>query len=154
MLIKRIPKKWGKAEYVPFKVDGTTLYAGQGENTVHADLQEIQSDMAQTVYIMQDYSGTLSVGFNSYLPYILLMAEIPPYQMQMVDTGEKNKDGDEQYKPERVPIDIDNIQFTLWPMQVAIESESAAANTTTESATTATAAETTAAETTADTKGE
>ncbi|AVO74739.1 hypothetical protein MEEL106852_01160 [Megasphaera elsdenii] len=149
MLIKRIPKKWGKAEYVPFKVDGTTLYAGQGENTVHADLQEIQSDMAQTVYIMQDYSGTLSVGFNSYLPYILLMAEIPPYQMQMVDTGEKNKDGDEQYKPERVPIDIDNIQFTLWPMQVAIESESAAANTTTESATT-----TTAAETTADTKGE
>lgn len=149
MLIKRIPKKWGKAEYVPFKVDGTTLYAGQGENTVHADLQEIQSDMAQTVYIMQDYSGTLSVGFNSYLPYILLMAEIPPYQMQMVDTGEKNKDGDEQYKPERVPIDIDNIQFTLWPMQVAIESESAAANTTTESATTATAAETTA-----DTKGE
>lgn len=149
MLIKRIPKKWGKAEYVPFKVDGTTLYAGQGENTVHADLQEIQSDMAQTVYIMQDYSGTLSVGFNSYLPYILLMAEIPPYQMQMVDTGEKNKDGDEQYKPERVPIDIDNIQFTLWPMQIAIESESAAANTTTESATT-----TTAAETTADTKGE
>lgn len=149
MLIKRIPKKWGKAEYVPFKVDGTTLYAGQGENTVHADLQEIQSDMAQTVYIMQDYSGTLSVGFNSYLPYILLMAEIPPYQMQMVDTGEKNKDSDEQYKPERVPIDIDNIQFTLWPMQVAIESESAAANTTTESATTATAAETTA-----DTKGE
>lgn len=149
MLIKRIPKKWGKAEYVPFKVDGTTLYAGQGENTVHADLQEIQSDMAQTVYIMQDYSGTLSVGFNPYLPYILLMAEIPPYQMQMVDTGEKNKDGDEQYKPERVPIDIDNIQFTLWPMQVAIESESAAANTTTESATT-----TTAAETTADTKGE
>lgn len=149
MLIKRIPKKWGKAEYVPFKVDGTTLYAGQGENTVHADLQEIQSDMAQTVYIMQDYSGTLSVGFNSYLPYILLMAEIPPYQMQMVDTGEKNKDGDEQYKPERVPIDIDNIQFALWPMQVAIESESAAANTTTESATT-----TTAAETTADTKGE
>lgn len=149
MLIKRIPKKWGKAEYVPFKVDGTTLHAGQGENTVHADLQEIQSDMAQTVYIMQDYSGTLSVGFNSYLPYILLMAEIPPYQMQMVDTGEKNKDGDEQYKPERVPIDIDNIQFTLWPMQVAIESESAAANTTTESATT-----TTAAETTADTKGE
>ncbi len=149
MLIKRIPKKWGKAEYVPFKVDGTTLYAGQGENTVHADLQEIQSDMAQTVYIMQDYSGTLSVGFNSYLPYILLMAEIPPYQIQMVDTGEKNKDGDEQYKPERVPIDIDNIQFTLWPMQVAIESESAAANTTTESATT-----TTAAETTADTKGE
>lgn len=149
MLIKRIPKKWGKAEYVPFKVDGTTLYAGQGENTVHADLQEIQSDMAQTVYIMQDYSGTLSVGFNSYLPYILLMAEIPPYQMQMVNTGEKNKDGDEQYKPERVPIDIDNIQFTLWPMQVAIESESAAANTTTESATT-----TTAAETTADTKGE
>lgn len=149
MLIKRIPKKWGKAEYVPFKVDGTTLYAGQGENTVHADLQEIQSDMAQTVYIMQDYSGTLSVGFNSYLPYILLMAEIPPYQMQMVDTGEKNKDGDEQYKPERVPIDIDNIQFTLWPMQVAIESESAAANTTMESATT-----TTAAETTADTKGE
>lgn len=149
MLIKRIPKKWGKAEYVPFKVDGTTLYAGQGENTVHADLQEIQSDMAQTVYIMQDYSGTLSVGFNSYLPYILLMAEIPPYQMQMVDTGEKNKDGDEQYKPERVPIDIDNIQFTLWPMQVAIESESAAANTTTKSATT-----TTAAETTADTKGE
>lgn len=77
------------------------------------------------------------------------MAEIPPYQIQMVDTGEKNKDGDEQYKPERVPIDIDNIQFTLWPMQVAIESESAAANTTTESATT-----TTAAETTADTKGE
>lgn len=149
MLIKRIPKKWGKAEYVPFKVDGTTLYAGQGENTVHADLQEIQSDTAQTVYIMQDYSGTLSVGFNSYLPYILLMAEIPPYQMQMVDTGEKNKDGDEQYKPERVPIDINNIQFTLWPMQVAIESESAAANTTTESATT-----TTAAETTADTKGE
>lgn len=149
MLIKRIPKKWGKAEYVPFKVDGTTLYAGQGENTVHADLQEIQSDMAQAVYIMQDYSGTLSVGFNSYLPYILLMAKIPPYQMQMVDTGEKNKDGDEQYKPERVPIDIDNIQFTLWPMQVAIESESAAANTTTESATT-----TTAAETTADTKGE
>lgn len=149
MLIKRIPKKWGKAEYVPFKVDGTTLYAGQGENTVHADLQEIQSDMAQTVYIMQDYSGTLSVGFNSYLPYILLMAEIPPYQMQMVDTGEKNKDGDEQYKPERVPIDIDNIQFTLWPMQVAVESESAAANTTTESAAT-----TTAAETTADTKGE
>lgn len=149
MLIKRIPKKWGKAEYVPFKVDGTTLYAGQGENTVHADLQEIQSDMAQTVYIMQDYSGTLSVGFNSYLPYILLMAEIPPYQMQMVNTGEKNKDGDEQYKPERVPIDIDNIQFTLWPMQVAIESESAAANTTTESATT-----TTAAETTEDTKGE
>lgn len=149
MLIKRIPKKWGKAEYVPFKVDGTTLYAGQGENTVHSDLQEIQSDMAQTVYIMQDYSGTLSVGFNSYLPYILLMAEIPPYQIQMVDTGEKNKDGDEQYKPERVPIDIDNIQFTLWPMQVAIESESAAANTTTESATT-----TTAAETTADTKGE
>ncbi|SHJ91700.1 hypothetical protein [Megasphaera elsdenii] len=149
MLVKRIPKKWGKAEYVPFKVDGTTLYAGQGENTVHADLQEIQSDMAQTVYIMQDYSGTLSVGFNSYLPYILLMAEIPPYQMQMVDTGEKNKDGDEQYKPERVPIDIDNIQFTLWPMQVAIESESAAANTTMESATT-----TTAAETTADTKGE
>lgn len=149
MLIKRIPKKWGKAEYVPFKVDGTTLYVGQGENTVHADLQEIQSDMAQTVYIMQDYSGTLSVGFNSYLPYILLMAEIPPYQMQMVDTGEKNKDGDEQYKPERVPIDIDNIQFTLWPMQVAIESESAAANTTMESATT-----TTAAETTADTKGE
>lgn len=149
MLIKKIPKKWGKAEYVPFKVDGTTLYAGQGENTVHADLQEIQSDMAQTVYIMQDYSGTLSVGFNSYLPYILLMAEIPPYQMQMVDTGEKNKDGDEQYKPERVPIDIDNIQFTLWPMQAAIESESAAANTTTESATT-----TTAAETTADTKGE
>lgn len=152
MLIKRIPKKWGKAEYVPFKVDGTMLYAGKGENTVHADLQEIQSDMAQTVYIMQDYSGTLSVGFNSYLPYILLMAEIPPYQMQMVDTGEKNKDGDEQYKPERVPIDIDNIQFTLWPMQVAIESESAAANTTTgatESATT-----TTAAETTAETKGE
>ena len=149
MLIKRIPKRWGEAEYVPFKVDGTTLYAGQGENTVHADLQEIQSDMAQTVYIMQDYSGTLSVGFNSYLPYILLMAEIPPYQMQMVDTGEKNKDGDEQYKPERVPIDIDNIQFTLWPMQVAIESESAEANTTTESATM-----TTAAETTADTKGE
>ena len=149
MLIKRIPKRWGKAEYVPFKVDGTMLYAGQGENTVHADLQEIQSDMAQTVYIMQDYSGTLSVGFNSYLPYILLMAEILPYQMQMVDTGEKNKDGDEQYKPERVPIDIDNIQFTLWPMQVAIESESAAANTTTESATM-----TTVAETTADTKGE
>lgn len=147
MLIKRIPKKWGKAEYVPFKVDGTTLYAGQGENTVHADLQEIQSDMAQTVYVMQDYSGTLSVGFDSSLPYILLMAEIPPYQTQMVDTGEKNKDGEEQYKPERVPIDVDNIQFTLWPLQVAIESESAAANTTTgttESATT----------TTAETKGE
>ena len=75
MLIKRIPKKWGKAEYVPFKVDGTTLYAGQGENTVHADLQEIQSDMAQTVYVMQDYSGTLSVGFDSSLPYILLEEE-------------------------------------------------------------------------------
>ena len=142
MLIKRIPKKWGKAEYVPFKVDGTTLYAGQGENTVHADLQEIQSDMAQTVYVMQDYSGTLSVGFDSSLPYILLMAEIPPYQTQMVDTGEKNKDGEEQYKPERVSIDVDNIQFTLWPLHVAIEPESAAASTTT------------AAETTAETKGE
>lgn len=150
MLIKRIPKKWGKAEYVPFKVDGTTLYAGQGENTVHADLQEIQSDIAQTVYVMQDYSGTLSVGFDSSLPYILLMAEIPPYQTQMVDTGEKNKDGEEQYRPERVPIDVDNIQFTLWPLQVAIEAESATASTTTtESATT-----TTAAKTTAETKGE
>ena len=153
MLIKRIPKKWGKAEYVPFKVDGTTLYAGQGENTVHADLQEIQSDMAQTVYVMQDYSGTLSVGFDSSLPYILLMAEIPPYQTQMVDTGEKNKDGEEQYKPERVPIDVDNIQFTLGPLQVAIESESAAASTTTgatESAATTAVEE----ENTAETKGE
>lgn len=153
MLIKRIPKKWGKAEYVPFKVDGTTLYAGQGENTVHADLQEIQSDMAQTVYVMQDYSGTLSVGFDSSLPYILLMAEIPPYQTQMVDTGEKNKDGEEQDKPERVPIDVDNIQFTLWPLQVAIESESAAASTTTgatESAATTAVEE----ENTAETKGE
>lgn len=153
MLIKRIPKKWGKAEYVPFKVDGTTLYAGQGENTVHADLQEIQSDMSQTVYVMQDYSGTLSVGFDSSLPYILLMAEIPPYQTQMVDTGEKNKDGEGQYKPERVPIDVDNIQFTLWPLQVAIEAESAATSTTaTESA--ATTTETTAADTTAEMKGE
>lgn len=153
MLIKRIPKKWGKAEYVPFKVDGTTLFAGQGENTVHADLQEIQSDMAQTVYVMQDYSGTLSVGFDSSLPYILLMAEITPYQTQMVDTGEKNKDGEEQYKPERVPIDVDNIQFTLWPLQVAIESESAAASTTTgatESAATTAVEE----ENTAETKGE
>ena len=153
MLIDKIPKRWGKAEYVPFKVDGTTLYAGQGENTVLADLQEIQSDMAQTVYVMQDYSGSLSVGFDSSLPYILLMAEIPPYQTQMVDTGEKNKDGEEQYKPERVPIDVDNIQFTLWPLHVAIESESAAASTTT-GATESAAATAVEEENTAETKGE
>ena len=153
MLIDKIPKRWGKAEYVPFKVDGTTLYAGQGENTVHADLQEIQSDMAQTVYVMQDYSGSLSVGFDSSLPYILLMEEIPPYQTQMVDTGEKNKDGEEQYKPERVPIDVDNIQFTLWPLHVAIESESAAASTTT-GATESAAATAVEEENTAETKGE
>lgn len=150
MLIDKIPKRWGKAEYVPFKVDGSTLYAGQGENTVHIDLAEVQSDTAQTVYVMQDYSGTLSIGFDSSLPYLLLTAGIPPYKTQMVDTGEKNKDGEEQYRPERVPIDVDNIQFTLWPLQVAIEAESATASTTTtESATT-----TTAAKTTAETKGE
>lgn len=147
MLIKRIPKKWGKAEYVPFKVDGTTLYAGQGENTVHIDLAEVQADTAQTVYVMQDYSGTLSIGFDSSLPYLLLTAEIPPYKTQLVDTGEKNKDGEEQYKPERIPIDIDNIQFTLWPLQISLESASAEIST----ATTATAENTA---TTTETKGE
>ena len=151
MLIDKIPKKWGKAEYVPFKVDGTTLYAGQGENTVHIDLAEVQADTAQTVYVMQDYSGTLSIGFDSSLPYLLLTAEIPPYKTQLVDTGEKNKDGEEQYKPERVPIDIDNIQFTLWPLQISLESASAATSTTTETNTTESAAADT---TTAETKGE
>lgn len=144
MLIDKIPKKWGKAEYVPFKVDGTTLYAGQGENTVHIDLSEVQADTAQTVYVMQDYSGTLSIGFDSSLPYLLLTAEIPPYKTQLVDTGEKNKDGVEQYKPERIPIDIDNIQFTLWPLQISLESASAATTTT----------ESTAAGTTTETRGE
>lgn len=147
MLIDKIPKRWGKAEYVPFKVDGTTLYAGQGENTVHIDLAEVQADTAQTVYVMQDYSGTLSIGFDSSLPYLLLTAEIPPYKTQLVDTGEKNKDGEEQYKPERIPIDIDNIQFTLWPLQISLESASAEIST----ATTATAENTA---TTTETKGE
>lgn len=147
MLIDKIPKRWGKAEYVPFKVDGTTLYAGQGENTVHIDLAEVQADTAQTVYVMQDYSGTLSIGFDSSLPYLLLTAEIPPYKTQLVDTGEKNKDGEEQYKPERIPIDIDNIQFTLWPLQISLESASAETST----ATTATAENTA---TTTETKGE
>ena len=147
MLIDKIPKRWGKAEYVPFKVDGTTLYAGQGENTVNIDLAEVQADTAQTVYVMQDYSGTLSIGFDSSLPYLLLTAEIPPYKTQLVDTGEKNKDGEEQYKPERVPIDGDNIQFTLWPLQISLESASAETST----ATTATAENTA---TTTETKGE
>lgn len=147
MLIDKIPKRWGKAEYVPFKVDGTTLYAGQGENTVNIDLAEVQADTAQTVYVMQDYSGTLSIGFDSSLPYLLLTAEIPPYKTQLVDTGEKNKDGEEQYKPERVPIDVDNIQFTLWPLQISLESASAETST----ATTATAENTA---TTTETKGE
>ena len=120
MLIDKIPEKWGKPEYVPFKVDGTTLFVGKGENTVSVDLQEAQQDTAQRIYIMQDYSGTLGIGFDAGVMPVLI-AEIPPYKTQLVATGEQNEKGEDTYKPERIPVDVDNIQFTLYPMEYPLE---------------------------------
>lgn len=120
MLIDKIPEKWGKPEYVPFNVDGTTLFVGKGENTVSVDLQKAQQDTAQRIYIMQDYSGTLVVGFDAGVMPVLI-ADIPPYKTHYVDTGTKNDKDGEVFAPERIPVDIDNVQFTLLPMQYPLE---------------------------------
>lgn len=136
MLIEKITEKWGKPEYVPFKVDGTTLFVGRGENTVSVNLQEAQQDTAQRIYVMQDYSGTLEIGFDAGVMPVLI-ADIPPYKTQYVDTGKKNDKDEEVFAPERIPVDVDNIQFTLLPMQYPLE-----------------AADTTASATSTETKGE
>lgn len=120
MLIDKVPVKWGKPEYVLFSVEGTTLYVGKGENTVSVDLQQTQQDTSQTIYIMQDYSGTLGIGLDAGVMPVLI-AEIPPYKTQLVATGEQNEKGEDTYKPERIPVDVDNIQFTLYPMEYPLE---------------------------------
>lgn len=129
MLIDKVPVKWGKPEYVPFSVEGTTLYVGKGENTVSVDLQQTQQDTSQTIYVMQDYSGTLGIGFDAGVMPVLI-ADIPPYKTQYVDTGTKNDKDEEVFAPERIPVDVDNIQFTLLPMQYPLEAADATASTT------------------------
>lgn len=129
MLIDKIPEKWGKPKYAPFKVDGTTLFVGKGENTVSVDLQEAQQDTAQQIYIMRDYSGTLGIGFDAGVMPVLI-ADIPPYKTQYVDTGTTNDNGEDVFAPERIPVDVDNVQFTLLPMQYPLEAVVTTANTT------------------------
>lgn len=129
MLIDKIPEKWGKPEYVPFKVNGTTLFVGKGENTVSVDLQETQQDTAQRIYVMQDYGGTLGIGFDAGVMPVLI-ADIPPYKTQYVDTGTKNDKDEEVFAPKRIPVDVDNIQFTLLPMQYPLEAADTTASTT------------------------
>lgn len=118
MLIEKIPVTWGKAEYVPFTIDGTMLNAGKGENTVSLDLEEAQSDTAVTIDIMQDYDGTLSM--DKGILSVMTIA-IPPAREKLVETGETNDKGESAYKVEKVPVDVENIHFTLYPMQYALE---------------------------------
>lgn len=122
MLIDKITPRWGKANYVPFTIDSTTLNVGIDSNRVSVDLEALQKDTSTTLYIVQDYDGTLLEGLdNGIAP--ALMAEIPPMKTKMVNTGIQNDKGEDTYQPEKIPVDVDNIYFTLYPLQYPLEND-------------------------------
>lgn len=122
MLIDKISQTWGKPSYVPLKVEGTILVVGTGENVVSVDLDVMQSDTSTTVYIMQNYDGTLAVGIDNGITPVLT-ADIPPAKNELVATGKTNGSGEETYQPETKEVDVDNIYFTLYPLRYPLTAE-------------------------------
>lgn len=98
---------------VPYKLTGTVLLMGQGENTLEIDIANRQKDVEICIDIRQDAAGTITEDKGqAYVANIKIPAKI----YEIVDTGIKNEKDEEIYKRQALDIDMEAVELVLWPL--------------------------------------
>lgn len=111
--------------HVPYALDGTTIYIGKGEKLLTIDAETEQTGCSKSIDIRQDKMGTLGIGEG--IAYAAII-NLPPARYRMVDTGTMQKNqqtGKDEpvMKQEKLPIDTEEIEIILYPLEYEIETK-------------------------------
>lgn len=125
MVIEKLEK--GDAAYAPVKVAGTSITLGVDGNNLVIDATEHWDAEQSVVDVYTRGAGqplTLDAADGDSGIYNVATIVIPPKKSKMVEAGTQvnEQTGKEEtvIKIETLPLDMDAVQVTLWPLPFSI----------------------------------
>ena len=125
MVIDKLEKEG--AAYAPVKVSGTSITLGVEGNSIVIDATDHWSAEQSVVDVYTRGAGqplTLDAADGDSGIYTVATIVIPPKKSKMVEAGTQvnEQTGKEEtvIKIETLPLDMDAVQVTLWPLPFAI----------------------------------
>ena len=125
MVIEKLEK--GDAAYAPVKVAGTSITLGVDGNKLVIDATEHWDAEQSVVDVYTRGAGqplTLDAADGDSGIYNVATIVIPPKKSKMVEAGTQvnEQTGKEEtvIKIETLPLDMDAVQVTLWPLPFSI----------------------------------
>ena len=125
MVIEKLEK--GDAAYAPVKVAGTSITLGVDGNKLVIDATEHWDAEQSVVDVYTRGAGqplTLDAADGDSGIYNVATIVIPPKKSKMVEAGTQvnEQTGKEEtvIKIETLPLDMDGVQVTLWPLPFSI----------------------------------
>jgi hypothetical protein len=103
-----------EGEKIAYEVSGTKIVFGDDELTVNVKSRE--RDYAVTLDICKDTEDGLTVGVNTESREYVAQVEIPAREYEIVDTGEKDEDGNAITSREPLPFDMSKCTLVLWAL--------------------------------------
>lgn len=125
MVIDKLEK--GDAAYAPVKVDGTSIALGVDSNNLVIDATEHWDAEQSVVDVYTRGAGqplTLDAADGGSGIYNVATIVIPPKRSEIVEAGTQvnEQTGKEEtvVKIETLPLDMDAVRVTLWPLPFSI----------------------------------
>lgn len=116
------------AYFAPVKVDGTQVTLGVTDNSLTLDLAKLeQADQVIVDVVTHGDGEELTLGKPEDSVYNVATLVIPPEKTELVEVGTKVNEmtGKEEpdVKIERLPLDVDAVRVTLWPLPFDVHAE-------------------------------
>lgn len=125
MVIDKLEKE--DATYAPVSVAGTNITLGVDGNSIVIDTTEHWNTEQSVVDVYTRGAGqplTLDAADGDSGIYNVATIVIPPKKSEIVEVGtqvnEQTGKGETVIKIETLPLDMDAVQVTLWPLPFAI----------------------------------
>jgi hypothetical protein len=103
-----------EGEKIAYEVSGTKIIFGDDELMVN--LKSRERDEAVTLDICKDTQDGLTVGVNTEAREYVAQVDIPAREYVIVDTGEKDNDGNPVMERKDVDFDMKKCTLTLWAL--------------------------------------
>lgn len=103
-----------EGEKIAYEVVGTKIIFGDDELMVNIKSRERDEEV--TLDICKDTQNGLTVGVNTEAREYVAQVTIPARRYEIVDTGEKDEDGNPIKERKPLPFDMAKCTLTLWAL--------------------------------------
>lgn len=116
------------AYFAPIKVDGTQVTLGVAGNSLTLDMAKLeQADQVVVDVVTHGDGEELTLNKPDDSVYNVATLVIPPAKTELVEVGTKVNEMTGEKEPdvkiERLPLDVDAVRVTLWPLPFEVHAE-------------------------------